>query len=503
MTHEINTLKLVKLGINTQLQFVVFIQSQCPVVALEGFETLTQILVSYQEKSVVATLMLVNFPILKTDEASLSESAWQALNAESGAVIQLSHMPPLNSLKYVRAKVYGHKIDAHGYHEIIQDIVAGKYSDIHLASFITACAGNNISIEEIVHLTQAMISTGEQLHWGNAIVVDKHSVGGIPGNRTTPIVVPIIAAAGLLIPKTSSRAITSPSGTADTVETMTPVNLTTAQMRQVVEKEGGCMVWGGSIGISPADDLIIRVERPLDLDPEGQMIASVLSKKAAMGATHVMIDVPVGPTAKVRSRKAFLRLKEYFDIVGKVLGLNVETLETDGTQPIGRGIGPALEAKDILAILRNEPNAPIDLKDKAICIAGTLLEFGKKSLPGQGQTLARKIVDDGIALKKFLAICEAQGGFNEPPSSRFTHAIVAPHAGFVTEIHNRNLATVAKLAGAPHDPAAGIEIFVKPDMQVEKGELLYRIHAMTQGGLNYSLHYARSKTNIIKLRRER
>jgi len=477
--------------------------SECFVCKSEGFQALTQVVVTFNNFSIIATLNIIESNILNSDEASLSESAWKRLGVKEGDCISLSHLKLVTSLRYVRSKIHGNEISAQGFQEIIADIVAGKYSNIHLASFISACARNNLSIKEIIDLTQAMIQTGERLIWDYPIIMDKHSVGGIPGNRTTPIVVAIVAAAGLIIPKTSSRAITSPAGTADTLETMTPVDLSVAKMREVVNKEGGCIVWGGAIRLSPADDVIISVERPLDLDPEGQMIASVLSKKTAAGATRVVIDIPVGPTAKIRSEKTFLKLKEYFIIVGKAVGLDVRVLKADGIQPLGIGIGPALEARDILSILRNEKNLPLEnLKNKAIDIAGCLLEFGEKVSSGQGQGLAKKILEDGTAFKKFLAICEAQGGFREPSSAPYTYDIVAAHDGIVTKIDNRNLAMVAKLAGAPHDPTAGIEFFARQGMRVEIGQLLYRIHAEAKGELVYSLDFAHSMPDIIKISRE-
>ena len=309
----------------------------------------------------------------------------------------------------------------------------------------------------------------------------------------------IVAAAGLIIPKTSSRAITSPAGTADTVETMTPVNLSAAKIKQIVAQEGGCMAWGGALGLSPADDIIIKVERMLDLDPEGQMIASVLSKKAAIGATHVVIDIPVGPTAKIRSDDAFAKLHNYFLLIGKALGLHVHVLKTAGDQPIGKGIGPALEAKDILAVLRNDKEAPIDLKNKAILLAAVILEFGKKAPAGKGKAIATQLLENGAALTKFLAICDAQGGFNEPLSASLTHDIVATHPGIVTAVDNRSIAKIAKLAGAPHDPAAGMEFFAPLGTYVEQGHVLYRIHAESKGALEYSLSYARSIPDIITI----
>lgn len=502
MTDQLNKLRAVRLGIETLTEFIIYMRSDCFVCKSEGFQTETRILVSYNGRSIIATLNVVQSNILKIDEGSLSESAWKYLNIHEGDYISLSHPTPVYSFKYLRSKIYGNTLNQEEFDEIVEDIVEGKYSNVHLSSFITACARESLTIEEIIYLTHSMIKSGNQFTWNYPRIMDKHSVGGLPGNRTTPILVAIVASSGLIIPKSSSRSITSPAGTADTIETMTTVNLSPLQMQQVIEKENGCMVWGGALGISPSDDIIIRVERSLDIDPEAQMIASVLSKKAAMGATHVVIEIPVGPTAKVRTDTRFKQLLHYFTQVGKAVGLHVEVIKTEGIQPLGTGIGPCLEAKDILSVLRNEKNCPLDLKNKSLKLAGILLELGKKAAAGKGEALAKEILENGTAMKKFLAICEAQGGFHEPSTAAYSYDILSNYNGKVIEIDNRNLSQIAKLAGAPHDPAAGIEFFAKQDSLIEKGQLLYRIHAESRGELEYALDYAKSMPDIIKMDRE-
>ncbi|MFT5418919.1 MAG: thymidine phosphorylase, partial [Gammaproteobacteria bacterium] len=383
--------------------------------------------------------------------------------------------------------------------EIIADIVAGRYMDVHLAAFITACAADRLSRDEIIYLTDAMVAAGQRLHWAGECIVDKHSVGGLPGNRTTPIVVSIVASLGLIMPKTSSRAITSPSGTADTMETLAPVDLDLATMRRVVEQEGGCIVWGGSVSLSPADDILIRIEKALDIDSEGQLVASILSKKIAAGSTHVVIDMPVGPTAKVRSMAAANVLDEQLQHVGQALGLNVEVLVTDGNQPVGRGIGPALEARDVLAVLQVQADAPADLRDRAIQIAGKILEISGVAAAGQGCIQAQSAIDNGSAWKKFIAICEAQGGMREPPHAAYHYDVFAETDGLVEAIDNRAVARIAKLAGAPFDQAAGVELLVKLDAKVSKGDVLMVIHADSPGELEYALEYERSQPNVIVL----
>jgi thymidine phosphorylase len=348
-----NSLRARRLGVDTQYEAVVFMHQQCQVCRSEGFTAHARILLSYAEKKIIATLYQVTGDLIAHDEAALSESAWTRLGLNQGDRIIVSHPAPLDSLSHVRSRIYGHDLGEAAFHAIIGDVVDGKYSDIHLSSFLTACAARPLDHEEILALTHAMVEVGERLQWPAGIVVDKHSIGGLPGNRTTPIIVAIAASLGLTMPKTSSRAITSPAGTADTMETMAPVELDTKAIRRVVEREGGCIVWGGAVKLSPADDILIRVERALDLDSKGQLIASVLSKKIAAGSTHLVIDLPVGPTAKVRSPEVARTLSLGLASAGETFGLCTKVVATDGTQPVGRGIGPALEARDVLAVNRD------------------------------------------------------------------------------------------------------------------------------------------------------
>jgi len=342
-----------------------------------------------------------------------------------------------------------------------------------------------------------MVAAGDRLSWNAPQIMDKHCVGGLPGNRTTPIVVAIVAACGLSIPKTSSRAITSPAGTADMMETLAPVDLDLPAIRRVVEAEGGCIVWGGAVRLSPADDAFVRIERELDIDAEGQLIASVLSKKAAAGSTHVVIDIPVGSSAKVRTPEAGRSLAARLSLIGARVGLNVTCVLTDGTQPVGRGIGPAPEARDVLAVLRRELGAPQDLADRALTLAAVLIETGGAATPGGGADLARRVLDDGRAWSKFQAICEAQGGLRQPPEAAQAYEVTASQGGQIAAIDNRRLARLAKLAGAPGNPAAGLTLAVHLGETVERGQPLFRLHAGSPGEIAYAMEYWQRAPCII------
>lgn len=496
---QANILTLKRLGIDTQKEYVVYMRADCHICISEGFEAMTRLQVTVKKITIIATLNVLHSELLRHDQASLSESAWNRLNAKEGAEILFSHLQPVGSMGNVRSKMYGKQLDDEAYFHIIRDIADTKYSNIELAAFITACAGDRMTVTEISGLTKAMIKVGEKLDWGKDIIVDKHCVGGLPGNRTTPIVVSIVAAAGLTIPKTSSRAITSPAGTADTMETMTNVDLSLEKIKEVVSQYGGCMAWGGAVALSPADDVLIKVEKALDVDSEGQMIASVLSKKAAAGSTHVVIDIPVGKTAKVRTEEDAQKLKYYFTVVGRTIGLKVKVLITNGSQPIGRGIGPALEAFDVLSVLRNEEQAPANLKKRAVLIAGAVLEMAGHSEMGKGKKDALQFLKTGKAYTKFMAICKAQGGFKNPVAGSLQHQVLAEKNGTVVEIDNRRLAKIAKLSGAPSDAGAGVLYLAPLGKQVVQGEPLFTIYADSKGELAYALKYLESQKDIIKI----
>jgi thymidine phosphorylase len=486
-----------RLNIDTGQEAVVYLHRDSEVCRAEGFQSETRVWVRVGAQAILATLNVVTGDLLAIDEAGFSEVAWWHLHAAESDRVEFAHPLPLESLGHVRAKIQGRRLDGPAVTAIVNDIAAGYYSDLYLASFLTACAGDRLDRQEMTDLTRAMIATGERLSWGHRPIMDKHSVGGLPGNRTTLLVVPIVTAAGVTMPKTSSRAITSPAGTADTMEMLAPVDLDVASMRRVVEREGGCIVWGGTAHLSPADDVLIRVERPLDLDSAGQLVASVLSKKAAAGATDVVIDIPVGQTAKVRSVAAAKRLCSDFRAVGQEVGLRVFPVLTDGTQPVGYGIGPALEAQDVLAVLQGNPDAPPDLRERAVLLAGHILELAEAVSPGGGQALAREILQDGRAWTKFQAICEAQGGMREPLTAPFARPFMASHGGRVVRIDNRRLARVAKLAGAPRDSSAGLVLQARVGTRIDAGQPLFTVHAESVGELDYALAHAREAGEII------
>ncbi len=490
------TLPIRRVGIDTWRESVVFLHRDCPVVRAAGYQALAKVQVRANGQSLMAVLNVVDDAcIVEPRELGLSEEAFRRLGLEAGHPACIEQAEPPASIAALHRKIAGERLARAELMAIVQDIAAGAYSKIELAAFVVATNQFELDRDEVLHLTEAMIAAGRRIDWqheaGAGLVVDKHCIGGIPGNRTSMLVVPIVAAHGMTCPKTSSRAITSPAGTADTMEVLADVELPLARLQQIVRTTQGCLAWGGTADLSPADDILISVERPLGIDSPGQMVASILSKKVAAGSTHLLLDIPVGPSAKVRSMAAAQRLKRLFEYVAARLGLELDAVITDGRQPIGRGIGPVLEARDVMQVLANDPDAPQDLRQKALRLAGRMIEFHPDVRGGDGYRIARDILDSGRALERMNAIVDAQGRRAHPPELGALQAEVCATAeGTIVGVNNLRLARIARLSGAPQVPGAGVDLQVQLGDHVQAGQVLYRIHAQFEADLELARRLA-------------
>ncbi len=476
---EDGRLRLRRVAIDTYRENVAYLHRDCLLYHAEGFQALSKVEISADGRRILAVLNVVDDTnIVTPDELGLSEQAIAQLAIEESSLVRVAHAEPPGSMDAVRRKVAGERLDQVDYDAICRDIGDARYSKMEMAAFLVASGQTGLDRDEVLFLTRSMLRSGERLDWDEPLVVDKHCIGGIPGNRVSMLIVPIVAAHGMLIPKTSSRAITSPAGTADTMEVLANVELTPEALHTILRKERGCIVWGGTARLAPVDDMLISVERPLCIDSQGQMVASILSKKLAAGSTHLLIDIPVGPTAKVRHMRQALQLRKLFEFVGDRLDVHLEVIITDGRQPIGCGIGPLLEARDVMQVLENDPDAPADLRQKALRLAGRIIEFDPDVRGGHGYAIARDILDSGRALARMNRIIERQGRQQRSfKPGALTREVCAPRSGVVTGIDNQQMARIARLAGAPMDRGAGADLFKKLGDPVEEGEPLYRIYA--------------------------
>jgi len=395
------------------------------------------------------------------------------------------------SVQLIKKKLKGTKLSREEILEIVKDIVDGILTDVEIAAFVSAQMSVGMDTDEMVSLTRAMVETGTVLKFDEP-VYDIHSIGGVPGNSKVSIVaVPIIASAGVFIPKTSSRAITSPAGTADTMEVFAPVEFTVDEVKELAKKVNGFIIWGGTLNLAPADDILIRVEYALRVDPLSQMIASILSKKLSMGVQNLLIDIPTGREAKVETIEDARSLASVFTQVGQGVGLSIRCAITYGGQPIGYAIGPALEAREALETLLG--GGPMSVREKATAIAGLILEMAGVAPRGAGKNTAKEILASGKAYEMFKKIIEAMGSKNpnvkpeEIPIGTHKVEVRAPMEGYVTGVYNRPVTTIARVAGAPIDKGAGVKLYVKRGHKVKKGDILMEIYSNSETRLEEAL----------------
>ncbi|MBI5461885.1 MAG: thymidine phosphorylase family protein [Gammaproteobacteria bacterium] len=483
-------LSLKRVAIDTYRENVAYLHRDCAVYRAEGFQALSKIEITNHGHRILAVLNVVDdTSLVGPGQLGLAEQAFAQFGGQDGEQVHVAHAEPPESMDAVRRKMGGERLGLEDFQSITRDIVDNRYSKTEMAAFLVASGQTGLDRDEILYLTQAMLDSGDRLDWDEPLVADKHCIGGIPGNRTSMLVVPIVAAHGMLIPKTSSRAITSPAGTADTMEMLAHVELSPDRLHEMVRKHRGCLAWGGTARLAPVDDILIAVERPLGIDSQGQMVASILSKKLAAGSTHLLIDIPVGPTAKVRQMTQALALRKLFEYVGDRLGLHLEVVITDGRQPVGRGIGPVLEVRDVMQVLENDPNAPADLRQKALHLAGRILEFDPDVRGGHGYAIARDILESGRALTKMNALIEAQGRQTaQHPPGALQFEVCAERTGVVAAIDNFQIARIARLAGAPMGKGAGVDLLKKLGDPVSAGAALYRVHAEVRADFDFAHH---------------
>jgi len=462
--------------------------------AEQGMHNGERILIKKGKRSINAVLDISDSEeVIARGKIGMFKELCTSLNVKNNDKVFISLGKQPKSLRFIKKKLDGHRLNNEEMITIINDIIENNVTDIETSYFVAANYLNGLDMNETTAMTRAMINGGDKLTFTKGKrIIDKHSIGGVAGNRTTPIVVSILVAAGYTVPKTSSRSITSAAGTADTMEVMTEVSLSIKKIKNVVEKTGGCMVWGGAVNLAPADDKIIRVEHPLSIDSEGQLLASIMAKKGSVSATDVLIDIPVGLGAKVQTRQSALHLKEQFRRLAHILGINVYVLITDGRQPIGNGIGPALEARDILWILKNDKRGPKDLKKKALMMAAEIMKFCpvNDKVISNPIEYAKELLESGKAYEKFKKIIEAQGKKVVDPEkikiASHKYNVVAPKSGTVSHIDSKEINKIAKTAGAPRDKTAGIYLHKHAGEKVKKGETLYEIHFETRQKLKFA-----------------
>lgn len=422
-----------------------------------------------------------------------------AVDEEAVVVVRSAERPA--SLRHIKKKMDGGRFTKDETADIVRDIVDDNLSPGEITAYVTASYINGLDMDEVEYLTRATVETGDRLKFTRHPIVDKHSIGGVPGNKITLLIAPIIAASGLLIPKTSSRAITGAGGTADLMEVLAPVSFAANEVQQMTEKVGGVIVWGGATNIAPADDKIITYEYPLRIDARGQMIASVMAKKFAVGADLVVIDIPVGRNTKIPDPQEGRKLAREFIEIGERLGIKVECALSYGESLVGHTIGPNLEVREALAVLEGATE-PSSLIQKSLSLSGIALEMAGKAAQGQGYQVASDLLRSGKALEKMRQIIEIQGGdptvkVEDIVPGEYRFDVRAPQDGYVIELNNSALVTLARLAGSPYDHGAGLDIHAKKGTRVKKGDPIFTIYAEREWRLERAIEVGRTLMPVV------
>ncbi len=463
-----------------------------------GIQAHDRLLLEYNHRKISA-IVDVTKTFIEPGTIGLYKNVHDALQVPDATEIDVSLTPHPASIRFIQNRMR----DKTSYTEdqieaIIRDIYNRDLSAIEIAVFHMTQEYIPMTMDEIENLTQVMANLGEQVDWGDEIVYTKHSIGGVPGNKVSLIIVPIIAASGLLIPKISTRAITSPSGTADTMEIFAPIVFNADEIKEMALKTRGLICWGGQLDLSPADSIISAVESMLGLDPESQILASILSKELALGVNKMVLDLPQGYHTKCETLEDARRFSHKFIQLADRIGIDLECGITYGSQPVGYCIGPALEAKEALETLMGK--GPGSLIEKSITLAGMLLELSGQER-GQGAKIAEELLQSGKALKKFREIIAIQGGNpdirpSDLPIGEYTHDYVAPSDGYVKGISNDLVKKLARAAGAPKMPGAGLKLFAKEGRKVSKGSKLMSIFAETEENLSSAIKVLEENTPI-------
>lgn len=448
-----------------------------------------------------SVIVMTTKTIAQRGECAVTPDLIKDLGVSEGEIAGIKPLGLPPSFNALKKRLGGEKLSEGEFLALVKDIVSGIYGEAEIAAFLVSQLYNALSDQELAYLIKAMVETGAKLKFEET-VHDIHSIGGVPGNSKVALLsVPIVAATGLLIPKTSSRAITSPAGTADTMEVLARVDLTTDEIVEIARKVKGALIWGGRLSLAPADDVFVNIERRLAIDPDQQMVASILSKKLAMGVERLVIDIPVGRGTKVQDLKEAETLASFFIKQAGLLNVAIKVAITYGGQPIGLSVGPALEAREALKA-HIEKRGSRSLVDKAIMLSGIILEMAGKAPPGLGVEVARDIFLSGRAYEKFKQMIEAQGGNpnikpDELPIGKYTYTYKSPIEGAVTHIDNAAVNLIARACGAPFDKGAGIEFHAKVGYRVNKGDPLMTLYSNSESRLEEAIALLREYQPIV------
>lgn len=469
-------LKLKYLPVKSFGENLAYIHKNCSLYKVDDINKVTKLEIHKGSKTIFAFLQIVEDDVLALDEIGLNEDAFKALNMSEGTEVYVSMAAPSLSTQSLRRKIAGEILTSSEYMDIIKDIASGRYSKMDIAAFLVACT-SSMSATELVSFTEALVAQ-KVLHWDEkSMVVDQHCLGGVPANKTDLVILAIVSAYGLPMAKTCIRSLTSCAGVADTMGVLANVDYNTSKFQKLVRANNGAIVNYDVLEETKVNHLLHDVRSQLGINQNELVIASILAMMISSGVSHLVLDVPVGENARVHSTNEAIRIRKQVEYIGDMLGLSIDVVITDGSEPIGNGIGAVLEARDVMKILRNKEDAPIDLKEKSLFLAGRVLEFDPQLRGGQGYAVAKEILENGRALEAFQRIVNAQGVHEVPALGQYVREVVAPYDGIVSAVNNTIINKIGVYAGATQCLGSGVDLHKKIGDKVKAGDVLYTIYS--------------------------
>jgi AMP phosphorylase len=460
-------------------------------------ELMDRVKVKRQGKEVTAIVTISKRHVWKGEAEIFTETATE-LGLNNGDFVEIQSTSRPQSLDFIKKKLDKQILGGEEINSIISDLMQERLSDVELSVFISAIYSNGLTMEETINLTNAIYNSGDKLSF-EGTAISEHGIGGVAGDRVSMLIVPIIASLGLKIPKTATRAISSASGTADCMEVLASVSFNTTEIKKIVEKTNGCIVWGGAINLATADDKLIKIRRPLRLDPESLLLSSIIAKKKAEGATHILLDIPTGKGSKVENMEEARKLAQNFRILGSKMNLNLDVIITDGSNPVSQSIGPLLEAKTVLEELEGKTHST--LSEKTLLMSARILQMVKGINLQDGYRIAKHQLFSGKAKEKFMEILEAQNGkkieSSELQPGEFTATIKSKKEGRAIHVDSNAISKICRFLGAPEDKKAGMKLKIRAGENINEDQELFELYSSSKQKLEDALAQC-EKTIVVE-----
>jgi len=447
-----------------------------------GITALDKITVTYKWKEITLDVDLSD-SLVDFDEIWITKDVYKLYGIDNWDVLWIEYVVknPL-SVQAIRKKLLWKNLTEEEVVAVVRDMTDNKISDTLVTYYAASSFFNESSKKELYYTAKASAEYWNKISFDGMAVV-KYCIWWVPWNETSMILAPVFASLGIQFPKTFSKAITSPAATGECVETLMDIEFTPEQMKDLVKKTGCCLAWWKNLWLAPANDRIIKVSYPISMEAHSKMVVSIIAKIYAGGITHCLIDIPVGPTAKIKDRKTAKKIKWYFEYIGRKLWMKVVVVLTNGKNPIWKWIWGALQAREVLRILQQHPEKSIDLENKAIMLWEKLLSLTGKFKKKNCKKIIIEQIKSGKARVKMQEVISAQNWKNPHINSeelelwKYKKELISEFSWKIKSVDLRYLTEITRALGAPLDKQVWVYFNRQVGDVVSKWDVVLTIYA--------------------------